>query len=197
MNKKKIIIIAACLVAAYFLPLLVMLIIEKVKFGKSGASDEGDVSGVKVPGGSVVPVPGTDTSTTVENPSGTLYLFPMQWGSGITQYCKKPTTTAGNVRVLQTICRCYSLLPASGVDGKWGNDTESAVQRLRNLQLGVGGKPTISSKPFLKHIVDVKKPLSQNSKVMVPTQADLKAIIKWHNDNVDDDTHQLIRTPIS
>lgn len=196
MNKKKIIIIAACLVAAYFLPLLVMLIIEKIKFGKYGETD-GDVSGVKVPGGSVVPVPGTDTSTTVENPSGTLYLFPMQWGSGIVQYCKKPTTTASNVRALQTICKCYGLLPASGVDGKWGNDTERAVQRLRDLQLGVGGRPTISSKPFQRYIVAVKKPLSQNSQVMVATQSDLKAIIKWHNDNVDDDTHQLIRTPIS
>lgn len=194
-KKKQILIAVGGVAAAAVLSLIVLDIIIKVKEKKATSTPEGENEDrAKDTNGNVIHVQGTDRSTTVENPSGTLYIFPMQWGSGLWQYCKKPTISESYVRALQTICKCYGLLTAADVDGKWGDDTEEAVQKLQRLVLW-NKNLTIKKQPFAKYISNCNHPLASNSKVAILTLKDFNKILHWHNDNVDDTTHQLTYKP--
>ncbi len=165
-NTKKILILAAACIALYGLAYGVGLLIVRLK-EKRAISDHDDIN----------------TGSTNSESQAVMPVSPLKWGSGI--YPSEDMNIAkNNVRQLQKLCNKWA---GTGIviDGQWGNNTEKAVQRLRDATVIPKGNDYYfgAKHPFYDYIKPVQVPLNGQSQVQIMC-SHLQKMIAWHNDNV-------------
>lgn len=171
-NKQKILKVIGGIVALYGLAILVYWIAVKIKERGNELPDEEE--GTNNEGGS------TDGSS--QQPS--MPYSPMKWGSGIYP-SEKMAEVRSNVKQLQKLCNKWC---GAGifVDGKWGDNTETAMQKLRNAcavpKRNASGEYFGAKHPFVEYIKPVQVPLTSQSKVQV-YWAHADAMVKWSNEH--------------
>lgn len=166
-TKKKIIIALGAILAIALLAYLVMYL-YLVVLKKANKSDTGGNEGN-----------GNSTSTGSASSGGTMPLWPLKYGSGIYNTQASLSGAQTGVRSIQRIANYYGIdLGKGGIDGKWGQDTEAAVAKLRELSLVASGvKPT---KIFNNMIKKVESPLNSASQWQI-SKDNYNAMCQWFN----------------
>ena len=166
-TKKKIIIALGAILAIALLAYLVMYL-YLVVLKKANKSDTGGNEGN-----------GNSTSTGSASSGGTMPLWPLKYGSGIYNTQATLSGAQTGVRSIQRVANYYGIdLGKGGIDGKWGQDTEAAVARLKDLTLKSESGAT--GKIFNNMIKKVESPLNSASQWQI-SKDNYNAMCQWFN----------------
>lgn len=173
-KKQKILIIVGGTVALYILAILVFWIAVKIKERRRDDGSSGGEKDTSNEGGS--------SGGSSQQPS--MPSSPMKWGSGIYP-SDRIDEVRNNVKQLQKLCNKWC---GAGifVDGKWGDNTEAAMQKLRNAcvvpKRNASGEYFGAKHPFTEYINPVQVPLASQSRVQVYV-AHATTMVKWSNEH--------------
>ncbi len=171
-TKKKIVIALGAVLGiallAYMVMYLYLVVLKKAKKSDAGSSESNSNGNSS-----------SNNRSSGSSSGGTMPLWPLKYGSGIYNTQATLSGAQTGVRSIQRVANYYGIdLGKGGIDGKWGQDTEAAVAKLRELSLVASGvKPT---KIFNNMIKKVESPLNSASQWQI-SKDNYNAMCQWFN----------------